>query len=97
GIGGRIIGADVVGLLDDAAPEQPIPRAVGDGTGEPRVGGGDQPVGEDGTRVAPGSQRCGSSVGKNGGLADEVRGIVVKENDLLLPLGCIFVADPGEK
>ena len=56
GIAGRVVRPDIVRLVDDAAAQQPIPDAVGDGSGKPRVLGRDQPIGEDFPRVPVGRQ-----------------------------------------
>ena len=67
GIRRRIVGPDVVGLLDDAAAEQPGPDAVDDVAREPGILGRDQPVGEDLARVAAGGELGGRAIGEGGG------------------------------
>ena len=51
---GGVVLADVVGQVNDAAPQQPGPNAVGNATGEPRVFWRNEPVGEDLARILVG-------------------------------------------
>ncbi len=67
GVRGRVVGAQVVGLVDDPGAEEPRPDAVRDAAREPRVLRVDQPVGEHLARVPVRGQLRGHAVREDRG------------------------------
>ena len=66
GVARRVVVADVVRLVDDAASHHPGPGAVDDGLREPRIFRPDQPIGEHLARIAVGRNRGLGAVGEDG-------------------------------
>src|ERR1035441_3693161 len=91
------MGAYVVGFVDDAAAQQPVPYAVDGVAGEPGVLGRDQPVGEDLARVAAGNETGRGSIGEGDRRSGGTSGARLEVDDLFFPLGGFLVADLGEE
>ncbi len=96
GILRRIVGAEIVGLLHDAAAHHPIPDAIGDGAREPRIGGRGEPVGEGFARILAGGEMRGRAIGESGDGGGALL-IRIEVDDLLFPLAGLFVADAREE
>ena len=95
GVRGRVVGSDVVGLVDDPAAQEPGPHAVDDAPREPRVLRRDQPVGEHAARVLTRRDPDPHAVGQD--RLQRRRRRRVQAHDLLLPLRRALVADAREE
>ena len=101
-IAGRIVRADVVRLLNDAASQQPRPGAVDDVAREPRIVRPGQPAGEHLARIPVRQQSDRRAVRKGCQLRRIGHGLRVgrggiEEDNFLLPFRCGFVTDVREK
>ena len=80
GVAGRVVGANVVGLVNNAAAIEPVPEAIDDVAGEPGILGVDQPIGE---------HLAGIAVGRNVGRRPSVDGARVgKDRRTRAPRRC---------
>ena len=66
GVARRVVGADVVRLVNDAAAIEPAPGAIDDVAGKPGVLGIDQPIGKDLAGIAVRRNTGTRAVGKDG-------------------------------
>ena len=77
GVARRVVGANVVGLVNDAAAVEPVPRAIDDVAGEPGILGVDQPIGKDLAGIAIGRNAGSGAVGKDGAAGATMGGVAL--------------------